>query len=145
MALEYLAPVEKVASTADPRGSERILLVDDEKQIVDLEKTMLGRLGYQVTALSSSVDALQVFQAKPGEFDLVITDMTMPNMTGAELAQKLIEIREDIPIILCTGFSEIINQEKAKALGIRHYLMKPVIKSEFAHAVRQVLDCKTAQ
>ncbi|MBU0679844.1 MAG: response regulator [Proteobacteria bacterium] len=128
------------AARPEPRGKERILLVDDEKMISEMEKQMLEHLGYQVTALTSPVDALSFFQNNPSHFDLVITDMTMPFMTGTELAQELLTMRRDIPIVLCTGFSDIINEEKAEALGIKRYIMKPLIMSEFSRVVRQVLD-----
>jgi CheY-like chemotaxis protein len=101
---------------------------------------MLERLGYYVTSRINSVEALEAFRAKPYAFDLVITDMTMPNMTGDQLASELISIRPDMPVIICTGFSERMNKEKAKALGIKGYLMKPVIKSKMARLVRSVLD-----
>ena len=101
---------------------------------------MLEGLGYHVTARTSSIEALEAFMANPGKFDLVITDMTMPNMTGVQLSQKLLEIRQDIAIIICTGFSEKIDGEKAKAVGIRGYVMKPVVKSELAKKIRRVLD-----
>lgn len=123
-----------------PSGTEHILLVDDEDLIVQMEKQILNSLGYKVMTTTSSVEALQLIQTEPLKFDLVITDMTMPNMTGAELAQKTLAIRDDIPILLCTGFSELINEEKAKALGIREYLMKPIIKKDLANAMRKVLD-----
>ena len=123
-------------------GSERILIVDDEQTIVRMEKQMLERLGYDVTERTSSVEALEAFRDSPDKFDLVITDMTMPNMTGIQLSQKLLEIRPDIPIIICTGFSEKINEEKAKAIGIQGYAMKPVVKSELAKKIRAVLDSK---
>lgn len=121
-------------------GTESVLLVDDEVVIARLETQMLERLGYRVTARTSSVDALGVFAANPSGFDLVLTDMTMPNMTGTELAQKILSIRSDIPIIICTGFSERTNEKKAKAKGIRGFLMKPVAKSDMARMVRHVLD-----
>ena len=123
-----------------PTGNERLLLVDDEKNIVQLEKLALERLGYNVTAKTSSVEALEIFSEHPENFDLIITDMTMPNMTGAELAQKILAARPELPIILCTGFSELINEQKAKAIGIREYIMKPIIIREIAQVVRRVLD-----
>jgi len=123
-----------------PNGTERILLVDDEAQIVRMAQQMLESLGYHVTVRTSSLDAFEVFCTQPDKFDLVITDQTMPNITGTELAQKLMGIRPDIPIILCTGFSEVITEEKAKAIGIRKYVMKPVVKREMAIAIRQILD-----
>ncbi|QTA87233.1 ATP-binding response regulator [Desulfonema magnum] len=123
-------------------NGERILLVDDEQQIVQMEKLMLQRLGYEVTTLTSSSEALNLFRMKPENFDLVITDMTMPGMTGVELSKALMDIRADIPIILCTGFSEIITEEKAKAIGIDEYVMKPMLKSEIARAIRRTLGDK---
>lgn len=114
--------------------------MDDEEAIVLMTQQTLERLGYQVTTRTSSVEAHEAFRAKPDEFDLVITDMTMPNMTGLELASRLREIRADIPIIICTGYSEIIDGNKAKASGILGYVMKPVTKDEIARTIRQVLD-----
>ena len=128
------------AVTPVPKGTERILLVDDEETIVHMEKQMLERLGYDVTERTSSIEALEAFRASPDNFDLVITDMTMPNMTGIQLAPKLLEIKPDIPIIICTGFSAKIDNEKAKAAGIRGYVMKPVVMSEIAKKIREVLD-----
>ena len=107
-----------------------------------MSQQMLGRLGYHVTARTSSGETLEAFRSAPDKFDLVITDTTMPNMIGIQLAKKLIEIRSDIPIIICTGFSEKISKDKAKAMGIRGYVMKPVVKSELAKKIREVLDKK---
>lgn len=121
-------------------GTERILFVDDEAQIVRMEKQMLKRFGYRVTARTSSLEALEAFRAAPDKFDLVITDMTMPNMTGVQLTQELLNIRSDIPIIICTGFSEQISEDRAKALGICGFVMKPVVKRELAKKIRAVLD-----
>jgi CheY-like chemotaxis protein len=115
-------------------------LVDDEESIAKLEMQMLERLGYKVTVRNSSPDALKTFKSTPDSFDLVITDMTMPNMTGDQLAKEMRSIRFKVPIIICTGFSERINQEKAKAFGIKGFLMKPVVKLELAKMVRKVLD-----
>ena len=123
-----------------PMGSERVLCVDDEIQIVMLLEQMLAKLGYRVTARTSSVEALEAFRAQPEAFDLVITDQTMPNLTGMALASRLLEIRPDLPIILCTGFSEVVGEEDARALGIRAYLMKPVARLEMAATIRRVLD-----
>jgi len=123
-----------------PTGNEKILFVDDEKFQVDLGKQILQRLGYKVVASTSSVEALDLFRKKPDKFDLVITDMTMPNMTGIQLSRELLGTRSDIPIIICTGFSEQIDDAKAKVLGIRGYVMKPVLISELAKKVREVLD-----
>ncbi|MFH0727892.1 MAG: PAS domain S-box protein [Pseudomonadota bacterium] len=136
-----VVPEVPAADAISNRGeNERILLVEDEEQILRLEKQMLERLGYRVTAFTSSVDALKTFSADPAAFDLVITDMTMPRMTGERLNQELSMIRRDLPVILCTGFSEYMSPEKAEAFGMKGFLMKPVVKSELAEIVRKVLD-----
>jgi signal transduction histidine kinase/CheY-like chemotaxis protein len=122
------------------KGNERILLIDDEEQIVSMEQKMLENLGYEVTARTDSSEALREFSEKPQNFDLVITDMTMPHITGDELAQKLLDIKPDIPVILCTGFNEDITEEKALAMGIQKFVMKPVIKNDLASTIRTVLD-----
>jgi CheY-like chemotaxis protein len=119
---------------------ERVLLVDDEQAIVEVGKNILEHLGYEVIARTSSVEALELFKVAPERFDLVITDMTMPNMRGDRLAQEILRIRPGIPIILCTGFSESISEERAKALGIRAFVMKPLTMKELANAMRRVLD-----
>ncbi len=121
-------------------GNERILLVDDEEVIVSLETQMLERLGYIVTPHSNSLDALEDFKISPESFDLVITDMSMPNMTGAQFAKKIISIRPDVPVIICSGYSEAINHEKADEMGISGFLMKPIIISEMAKTVRGTID-----
>jgi len=121
-------------------GIERILLVDDEISVAKLEGQMLSRLGYRVTVKTESNDALNTFKANPNSFDLVISDMTMPGMTGDQLTKKIISIKPGIPIIICTGFSERINKDQAKMLGVKGFLMKPVIKSDMAQMVRNVLD-----
>jgi PAS domain S-box-containing protein len=122
-----------------PTGDERILLIDDEEEIVAIEQQMLERLGYQVEAYANSVKALKHFQENAAAYDLVITDLTMPGLTGDRLTEQLLKIRPDLPIILCTGFSEMMNEQKAEALGITKFLMKPVSMVDFAMAVRQVL------
>jgi PAS domain S-box-containing protein len=123
-----------------PTGDERILFVDDESILAILGKLMLKPLGYTVVTQTSGVEALELFRNQPGAFDLVVTDMTMPQMTGAELARELMRIRADIPIILCTGFSHSMSEEKAKAIGIREYAMKPLIRQDLARIIRKVLD-----
>ncbi|MFC1840327.1 PAS domain S-box protein [Thermodesulfobacteriota bacterium] len=125
-----------------PKGNEHILFVDDEESIVNIMQKSLEKLGYKVTGRTSSVEALEAFRNNPNKFDLVITDMTMPNMTGEDLAKELMNIEPDIPIILCTGFSEKINEEKAKEIGISSFVMKPIIVSEIATTIRNVLDQK---
>ncbi len=122
------------------KGNERILLVDDEEPIAQFEKQMLERYGYQVEARFSSMDALAAFKANPKNFDLIITDMTMPNLTGDKLAKEVLSIRPGIPIIICTGFSTRINEQKARAMGIKGFLFKPVAGAQMAKLVRDVLD-----
>ncbi len=121
------------------KGKRRILFVDDEEALVEIGKQMLERLGYEVVAEKDSVRALKQFQRDPARFDLVITDQTMPNMTGIELAKRMMSIKKDIPIILCTGFSEVISPESAKAMGIREFVMKPIIKKEMAETIRRII------
>ncbi len=121
-------------------GEEKILIVDDEKQIVDIETITLEKMGYQVISRTSSVEALSAFMANPDAFDMVITDMTMPSMTGVELSRELISIRPDIPIIICTGFSEKIDSERAKSIGIRGFLSKPTSRADLSKMIRTILD-----
>jgi len=121
-------------------GTERIIIVDDEDAIVKYVQTTLELHGYTITSYTNGLQALQEFSRRPHDFDLVITDMTMPFMTGAELSQKLIEIRPDIQIILCSGYSELINKEKAGAMGIAKYLEKPIIIDTLLKTIRNVLD-----
>lgn len=120
-------------------GHGRVLLVDDEEAIVELGRTMLERLGYSVEAKTSSMEALDTFRKNPDLFDVVITDQTMPHMTGKTLAGEMISLRNDIPIILCTGYSELIDEDEAKAIGIREYASKPLAMNELARLVRKVL------
>jgi CheY-like chemotaxis protein len=105
-----------------------------------MTRLMLEKLGYQVTVQTSSIETLEAFRNKPHKYDLVITDMTMPNMTGKDLAKELMNIRPDIPIILCTGFSEEIDERRAKELGISAFAMKPIIMRDIANTIREVLD-----
>jgi PAS domain S-box-containing protein len=123
-----------------PTGCESILLVDDEEPIIRLEQMMLERLGYKVTTRTSSPDALDAFRADPLKFDLVISDRGMPNMTGEQLARELISIRPEMPIILCTGFSDENDERRARDLGVKGFLKKPVATGDLAEMVRKVLD-----
>ena len=118
---------------------ERVLFVDDEEGIAEIGRRILEYLGYEVVAKTSSKEALELFRVQADRFDLVITDMTMPNMTGDKLAQELLRIQPGIPIILCTGFSEHITKEKAEAIGIREFVMKPLVMEELAIAMRRCL------
>jgi PAS domain S-box-containing protein len=136
--------IEKTPTqTSLPEGSEHILIVDDEEQNIQMLQQMLERLGYRVTGRTSGMDALATFRAQPDKFDLVITDLSMPGMTGTDLAREVHEIRPGMAIILCTGFSEMVSEEKAHALGIRKVLMKPAVTAEIASAVRTVIDSET--
>lgn len=122
------------------KGKERVLFVDDETMLADMGKTMLERIGYQVTVRNSSIEALTTFQNTPDEFDLVITDQTMPDMTGSELARRMMQIKPGIPIILCTGYSNLIDEHSAKAIGIREFALKPLTMDSISKLVRNVLD-----
>lgn len=121
-------------------GKEHILFVDDEEFLINVGKEMLERLGYRVTSRSNGPEALELFRAKPDRFDLVITDQTMPRMTGLELARELINLRPNIPIMLCTGFSEGLTAERAKDIGIRDFIMKPIVLSDLSQRIRRVLE-----
>jgi nitrogen-specific signal transduction histidine kinase/CheY-like chemotaxis protein len=132
--------IEPVQTVGVTKGNERILLIDDEEQIIDLERRILERLGYKVTSKTDSLEALEEFSARPDGFDLVITDMTMPKINGDRLARKLMDINPQIPVILCTGFNEAITEEKALSMGIGKFVMKPIVKDELAYTVRSVLD-----
>jgi PAS domain S-box-containing protein len=131
---------EKETDKPLPTGNERILFIDDEDALMDLGKQLLENLGYEVVARTSSVEALELFRTKPDQFDLVITDMTMPNMTGDRLAKELMKINTDIPIILFTGYSNGMSEHKAKEMGIRAFVMKPVTMRDLSIIVRKVLD-----
>jgi len=121
-------------------GDERILLVDDEPSIAKLGKKMLERLGYSIAMYIDSIEALETFRESPDAFDMIISDMNMPNMAGDQLAREIKSIRSDIPIIICTGFSERMKEETADISCIAGILRKPVIKSEMAKTVRKLLD-----
>ena len=123
-------------------GKERILFVDDEVEIVESAREILNDLGYQVESENNPVEALRIFKEQPDRFSLVITDMTMPRMTGKRLAMELLRIRPDIPIIMCTGHSELITREQAREAGIKEVIMKPASISNVAEAIRGVLDKK---
>jgi len=131
---------EKIPGPNIKKGNERILLVDDEPSIVVMQTRMLEKLGYQVTGKTSSLEALEEFKSQPDIFDLVITDMTMPQMAGIHLAAKILQIRENTPIILCTGYSEQIDEQTAKKIGIRKFILKPIIQKELTDKIRQALD-----
>ena len=130
--------VEEIGEPA--RGEGRILFVDDEKEIVDLGRRMLQHLGYEVVARTSSLEALEAFKANPGQFNLVITDMTMPQMTGDRLAVELLKIRSEVPVILCTGFSERISEDTARKIGVKALVMKPILMRDLAETIKNALE-----
>ena len=129
-----------VEAQEPPRGSGRILFVDDEEVLVEMGRDMLQRLGYTVTAHSRSIEALATFMNEPDAFDLVITDQTMPALTGIELAKRMLQIRPDIPIILCTGYSNLVSEDSAKATGIRELAFKPLSRSSIGQLIKKVLS-----
>jgi CheY-like chemotaxis protein len=130
---------EKISEQYSPKNG-RILFVDDEDMLATVCGSMLEHLGYQVTVKTSSIEALESFRSDPEAYDLVITDQSMPNMSGAELSRELLQIRPDIPIILCTGHSRKLTIEDAQRLGIRKYLNKPFEKRQLEKLIRQILE-----
>jgi two-component system, cell cycle sensor histidine kinase and response regulator CckA len=123
-----------------PTGKERILFVDDEESMVDLNQQRLERLGYNVIPKTDPSEALEFFRTNPDQIDLIISDMTMPHITGDKLAQEILNIRPDMPIILCTGYSERMSEDRAQEIGIRKYIEKPIEKETLARSIREVLD-----
>ena len=144
LAQEEVEP-EAAEEEVTPRGDERVLLVDDEEEVALIEKEMLERLGYRVTVKVSSPEALETFRQGPHEFDVVVTDQTMPRLTGAQLAREMLAIRPDLPIILTTGFSETLTPEESRKIGIREYLLKPLVRHEIGKAIRKTLDRQTEE
>jgi PAS domain S-box-containing protein len=135
-------PVQAKIAVAVPGGHEHILFVDDEPPLADLSKQILERMGYRVTIKTSSLEALETFKDNPDAFDLVISDMTMPHMTGDVLTHRLQEIRPGVPVIICTGYSEKVTQDMVGRLKIRALIMKPIIRDELLLSVRKVIDEK---
>ncbi len=142
--VKSLSQKQDIHQTKEPIqvGIEHILLVDDEDMVTTVVKEMLERLGYQVTSYTSSIEALKAFRINYDTFDLVITDMQMPNMPGNKLAIELTKIRPGIPILLCTGFSETMSEEKAASIGIKGFLLKPIEMKDLSQKIREVLDKK---
>jgi PAS domain S-box-containing protein len=142
----YLPEIERKKSSQEtiddpvPGGEGKILFVDDEKALADIGQRILEHLGYSVVATTSSTDAYEIFRARPDYFDLVITDYTMPLMTGADLAVKVMRVRPDMPVILCTGFTERITEEDAKDMNIRAFVLKPLNLRDMAQVVKGVLN-----
>lgn len=139
-AIEEQAASEVEPIELTPFGSERILFIDDEEILAELGKAMLEQLGYDVTISTSSLDAWNTFQHQSSQFDVVVTDQTMPGMTGMELARRMLQIRPDVPIIICTGHSTLINEKQALAEGVKGFAMKPLGKKGLATLIRKVLN-----
>ncbi|OPZ59876.1 MAG: Wide host range VirA protein [Deltaproteobacteria bacterium ADurb.Bin510] len=137
---QTFAHQEIEAAGAVPRGSERILVIDDDIGIAEMEQQLLERLGYSVTAFTDSRAALSHFEAEAGAYDLVVTDQTMPELSGAELVRQMLAIRPQLPIILCTGFSSEVDGAKASELGVRELVMKPIETVHLGQAVRRALE-----
>jgi PAS domain S-box-containing protein len=135
--------LESSEAQVTPKGTERILFVDDEELLTEWGQAVLERLGYSVTALTDSTEALKTFSSDPSRFDLVIADQTMPKLTGLHLARELLTIRNNIPIIICTGHSDSVSPEKAKEAGIREFLIKPLGKQQLAEAIHRALEKET--
>jgi PAS domain S-box-containing protein len=133
-------PIEAATDNVPLTGHERVLFVDDEEVLAEMGQELLEGLGYKVTVKGSSIEALSAIKADPNRFDLVITDQTMPEMTGVELAKEVLAIKADMPIIMCTGFSYLVDADKARAAGIKAFAMKPLTKREIAGTIRKVLD-----
>ena len=139
--LDETPPDHAAGSTEQPpRGNEHVLFVDDEKLLIEIGKELLEGLGYVVETRASSIDALEAFRIRPEKYDLIISDMTMPKITGDILAMEIHTIRPDIPVILCSGFSSRLDAENLKRAGVSKVLMKPVTLNDLAFAVRAVLD-----
>ena len=136
---QEIVPESKLDDVAPP-GNEHILLVDDEVMLAELGKTMLENLGYKVTMCTNSLEALAIFRNQPNRFDAVVTDQTMPGITGMELAGRMLQLRPHLPIILCTGYSNLVNEEQSRNLGIKGFAMKPVTIQNIAMLLRKVLD-----
>jgi PAS domain S-box-containing protein len=136
------AQPESAKTVEIPKGKERVLFIDDEELLVEWGQALLERLGYEVTALTDSAEAFDIFSSDPSRFDLVIADQTMPHMTGLNLARELLKIRPNIPIILCTGHSDAVTPHTLKEAGVREFMMKPLAKRELSQAVRRVLEAK---
>jgi len=139
-AIKRGAPLREEYGETVPAGTESILLIDDEPILVEICKQALERLGYRVTTRTSSLEALDLFRVRSDDFDLVISDVTLPKMTGDVLAEELMRVRPDIPVVLCTGYSTRITEERVRDLGIRAILMKPIIRTDLANTIRNVLD-----
>jgi CheY-like chemotaxis protein len=139
---EGIREVRRLKTKLLPKGTEHILFLDDEKDLAEIGSRMLSELGYSVEARLDPFEALAVFRDNPDRFDLIITDMTMPKITGEKLSKEIMKIRMDIPIILCTGFRQELTKKQLSEAGIKTVIMKPLTVTELAKTVRDVLDGK---
>jgi CheY-like chemotaxis protein len=126
-------------ATPHPSAKGRALFIDDEKALATIGGEMLDSLGFTTSVTTSSLDALEVFKTAPNEFDLVVTDQSMPGLTGEALAKEILALRPDVPIIICTGYSEDISAERARSIGIRGFLLKPMLKKDLAASIDAAL------
>ena len=131
---------QKVEQKQLQRGNEQILLVEDDEYLAEAEQKMLEELGYKVTKMTSSIEALEMFQKLADRFDIIITDLAMPKMTGLQLIRKIRPLRPDIPVIICTGYNKLIQQQNVTALKIGEVIMKPIELGHFANSIRRLLD-----
>ena len=137
---EHILPEVRHSVEPTSIGTERILLVDDEPMLAEMAQQMFERLGYHVTLRTNSIEALTTFKKQPDDFDLVITDQTMPGMLGVDLASRMLQIRPSLPIIICTGYSNRISKEQIESVGIKGFALKPFSKNDIAALIRRVLD-----
>jgi DNA-binding NtrC family response regulator len=138
---EYLTEKHDTQNSLDiPGGTETILLIDDEGDVLQMEESLLKRMGYNIKPFMDSTKALEAFRSNPDQFDIVVSDITMPGLSGEDLSEKLLQIRPDIPILLCTGFSWSMSKEKALSIGVKGVLLKPIIMKDFATKIRDILD-----
>ncbi len=142
--VEMATEEERTESESMPSGNERILIIDDERDVTDMISDMLESIGYETATVNQGFGALKLLEMSPDHFDLVITDQVMPGITGTEIAQKIFEIRPNMPVILCTGFSGSVSLEQAKEIGIKEYLTKPIVMDDLANAIRKALGHETA-
>ncbi|HET7040977.1 MAG TPA: response regulator, partial [Gemmatimonadales bacterium] len=136
---EAAAETETLAAPSGP-ATERILVIDDDRTLLEMTRTTLERQGYRVKAMGDPVEAVAAFAAAPGEWDLVLTDRTMPRMNGEEVAREILRVCPQTPVIMCTGFSDAVTEEKARSIGICAFLMKPIVGRELTATVRAALD-----
>jgi two-component system, cell cycle sensor histidine kinase and response regulator CckA len=134
------APLENAPRTPPRRGQGTVLVVDDEEALAEVASLMLSKLGYQVVTAAGSIEALEIFNSSPDRFDLVLTDMAMPGMTGIELAMEMMRRSPGLPVILATGFSDLIDKRKALEMGLKDHVMKPYTTWALADAVNRALE-----